>query len=149
MTDSVPPAARSMIEQKCSIFSSPISLLPLSGRGRTCAPRFFIPVPPWPPPAFAARAFRCGIRSAGTIVSDFVLKIAPLITAQTIDMTAFYPTSSSSAKRNLMMTCFSSVSSIRSIRLTSNSRLAYAVSRYLCTKSFALSVWLIGFFCCC
>ena len=31
------------------------------------------------------------IHSAGTIVSDFVLKIAPLITAQTIDMARFIP----------------------------------------------------------
>ena len=31
------------------------------------------------------------IHSAGTIVSDFVLKIAPLITAQTTDMARFIP----------------------------------------------------------
>lgn len=54
-------------------------------------PAFFIPVHRGLPPAFAARAFRCGRHSAGTIVSDFVLKIAPLITAQTTDMARFIP----------------------------------------------------------
>lgn len=54
-------------------------------------PAFFIPVHRGLPPAFAARAFRCAIHSAGTIVSDFVLKIAPLITAQTTDMARFIP----------------------------------------------------------
>ena len=54
-------------------------------------PAFFIPVHRGLPPAFAARAFRCAIHSASVIVSDFVLKIAPLITAQTIDMNRFIP----------------------------------------------------------
>lgn len=54
-------------------------------------PAFFIPVHRGLPPAFAARAFRYAIHSAGTIVSDFVLKIAPLITAQTTDMARFIP----------------------------------------------------------
>ena len=92
MTDSVPPAARSMIEQIMQRFFPLLSRFsPLSGRGAHKRPAFFIPVPPWPPPAFAARAFRCGRHSAGTIVSDFVLKIAPLITAQTTDMARFIP----------------------------------------------------------
>lgn len=56
-------------------------------------PAFFIPVHRGLPPAFAARAFRCAIHSAAPIVSDFVSKIAPLKTAQTIDMTGFLPIS--------------------------------------------------------
>lgn len=37
---------------------------PLSGRGALMRPAFFIPVHRGLPPAFAARAFRCGIHSS-------------------------------------------------------------------------------------
>ena len=43
------------------------------------------------PAAFPMPASQYAIHSASVIVSDFVLKIAPLITAQTIDMDRFIP----------------------------------------------------------
>ena len=43
------------------------------------------------PAAFPMPASQYAIHSAGSIVSDFVLKIAPLITAQTTDMARFIP----------------------------------------------------------